>query len=448
MAYNPYDQVSYRTFPRRQTHPNRLAAVARLFGLQTAPVARCRVLELGCGTGGNLIPLAYHLPQSHFIGVDLAPQPIDIARRMADTLELRNLDLRALDLRELTAAEGEFDYIFAHGLYSWIPPDVRDALLAVCRDRLTPNGVAFVSYNAYPGRYPRQMLREILLRHTREIEDPARQIAAARALLSQLPGEEAASLLEQGDDILFHDDLAPVNDAVWFHDFATHAARHGLQYLGEADPHDMFDPRPIPGGDVLDREQHLDFLKLRRFRQTLLCRSEIQLTRDVDARRMDDFLFSDNPHGHRIPGDDAAVEAVTQALRDTSPLPVEFAELIPYAGTREALREILFVLMIAGCVDLHVYDFPCEEEVTERPRASRLARYQAAAGGNVTNACHIPVELDELARRLVILLDGTRTASAIARDLAAAPGAPPLKQIRQYLPGSLDWLARMALLEG
>ena len=78
---------------------------------------------------------------------------------------------------------------------------------------------------------------------------------------------------------------------------------------------------------------------------------------------------------------------------------------------------------------------------------ARLARYQAAAGGNVTNACHIPVELDEIARQLVILLDGTRTAESIARDLKAFPGAPPLKEIRRHLPASLAWLARMALLE-
>jgi SAM-dependent methyltransferase len=431
VAYNPYDRVSYRTFPRRQTHPNRLAAVARLFGMETAPVTNCRVLELGCGSGGNLLPMAYHLPASRFVGIDLSPQPIKEARRIADALELRNVELRAGDLRELGASDGAFDYIFAHGLYSWIPAEVREALLRVCRERLSPNGVAFVSYNAYPGRYPRQMLREILLRHTRGIEDPGERIGAARALLEQLPGDEAASLLEQGDDILFHDDLAPVNDAFWFADFAANAARHGLQYLGEADPHEMFDPRPAPAGGVIEREQYLDFLKLRRFRQTLLCHAEVKLTRDADAHRMDAFLFSHNPHGRRVPGGDAAVEAVVQAIGDVSPLPAAFDELIPYAGGRDALREILFSLMIAGCVDLHVNEFPCEEEVTERPRASRLARYQAAQGGNVTNACHIPVELDDEARRLLLLLDGTRKVS----ELQGRPRA------------ALEWLAGAGLLE-
>jgi SAM-dependent methyltransferase len=448
VAYDPYNQVSYRTFPRRQTHPNRLAAVGKLFGLKAARVAECRVLELGCGNGGNLIPLAYHLPQCPFLGIDLAAQPVAAARKAARDLKLGNVELRAADLRTLNAADGEFDYIVAHGLYSWIPPEVRDALLAICRERLAPNGIAFVSYNAYPGRYSRQMLREILLRHTTGIKSVRGRIATARELLAKLPGEEAAALLEQGDDILFHDDLAPVNEAFWFHEFAAHAARHGLQYLGEADPHEMFDPREIPQAGVLEREQYLDFLKLRRFRQTLLCRAEVKLKRDADARRMDGFLFSENPHGRRVPGDDGAVEGVAQVLRDAAPLPVEFDELVPYAGSRKALREILFALMTGGCADLNVYDFPCEEEVTARPRASRLARYQAAAGGNVTNACHIPVELDEIGRRLLLLLDGSRTVEQLARRLAQEAGAPSRAEIRRYLPASLEWMARMALLEG
>ena len=109
MLYNLYDEVSYQTYPRRQTHPNRLAAVATLFGMKPVPVVRCRVLELGCGTGGNLIPLAFHLPESHFTGIDLATQPIASARQSARDLDLRNLDLRVADLRELTSDDGEFD---------------------------------------------------------------------------------------------------------------------------------------------------------------------------------------------------------------------------------------------------------------------------------------------------------------------------------------------------
>jgi SAM-dependent methyltransferase len=453
---NLYDQVAYRTYPRRQTHPDRLAAIARLFGLQPAPVTACRVLEIGCGDGANLIPQAYYLPKSRFMGIDLAAAPIAAASAMAGDLELHNIELSERDLCDLGAEDGEFDYIFAHGLYSWVPADVRDRLLAVCRERLAPQGVAFVSYNAYPGRYPRQMLREILLYHMRGLPDPRARIVAARALLAQLDHEEAKSLLEQSDDSLFHDDLAPVNQPVWFHEFAAHAGQHGLQYLGEADSQTTFQPaEESDPASVVEREQHIDFLTLRRFRQSLLCRAEIPLDREIGAARMDEFLFSENKRARRIrqfkgdvfPGDEA-IEAVAQALHDTAPLPARFEELIPYAGSAKFARAILFALLASGCVNLHVHDFPCQETVTAHPCASRLARHQAVGGGNVTNACHIPVELDPMVRQLVCLADGTRTHEEIARQLSALEGAPTLKEIRRRLPASLEWLACMALLEG
>ncbi len=368
-----------------------------------------------------------------------AAGPMGAASAMADALGLANLELRVCDLRELTDAAGEFDYILAHGLYSWVPAGVRDALLALCRARLAPQGIVFISYNAYPGQYERRMLREMLLYRGDNVE-------SAREFLRTLAHQEAAALADSPDDILFHDILAPVNQPVWFHEFAAHARRHGLRYLGEADPHEMFDL----SGRIADEaaEQELDFRKLRRFRQTLLCRAEASPARAIAPEQMDGFLFSKNPHGRRIAGSDPAVEAVAQALDDVHPLPVAFEELVPYAGSREALREILLGMLAAGCADPHVYDFPCEESVTARPRASRLARYEAAAGPLVTNLCHMPVQLDHVTRHLLLLLDGTRTAETLARRLAARAGAAPLREIRRALPGSLEWLARMALLEG
>lgn len=475
---NLYDQVHYDTFPRRQTHPDRLAAVARLFGMDPAPIATCRVLEIGCGDGGNLIPMAYYLPGGSFTGIDLASEPIAAGCATVDALGLRNLTLKAADLRDIGAGYGEFDYIIAHGLYSWIPLDVRDGLMAVCRERLAPQGIAFISYNVLPGRAILQMLRDMMRYHTRHVADAAPRIEQARAFLhflrngrqlspkwQALVEEEVKNLLEHRDGSLFHDDLADINDPVYFHEFAAHAQRHGLQYLGEAEPHEMFDPTDSlqsltpPASDLIEREQYLDFLKARRFRRTLLCRAGIPLRREVTIDAMDAFLFSSQPfsiadgvitnqHGSRITIVDAAVERVIRALGDAHPLPVEFEELVPYAGARESLREILYGLMVGAMVNLHVHDFPCEETVTQHPAASRLVRYQAADGPKVTNACHTMVKLDEVARHLVCLLDGTRDMEAIAHDLAAIEGAPPVEELRRGLPGSLGWLARMALLEG
>ena len=157
MAPTEYDLISYPAMPRQQTHPDRLAAVGKLFGMKPAPVERCRVLEIGCSDGGNLIPMACALPESRFVGLDLAAGPITEGKNAARDLKLDNLALHACDLREIDESWGEFDYILAHGLYSWVPPEVRERILSVCRERLSADGIAFISYNAYPGGHIRQI---------------------------------------------------------------------------------------------------------------------------------------------------------------------------------------------------------------------------------------------------------------------------------------------------
>jgi len=460
---NPYHEVPYLTRPRGETHPDRLAAVGTLFGMRPAPVAKCRVLEIGCGDGSNLVPLAYGLPGSRVTGVDLAPAPIAAAQRMAAELELSNLRLIAADLRAIGQDYGEFDYIIAHGVYSWVPPEVRDALLRVCAERLAPQGIALISYNALPGRHMRQMLREMMLYHTRNWADPARRVEGARSFLHSIAEcrmappawrdllqEEVRILLEKDASSFWHDDLAPVNHPVYLHEFAAHAASRGLQYLGDAAAHLMFDPRRASGlpDDSIEREQQLDFLRCRRFRESLLCREGIVLDRDAGPGRMREFLFAaparrgdsgeiEGLNGIRIaPGHDG-LEAVVGAMGDSYPLPLPFADLVPYVESEEELAEILFALVRSGFATFHVHDFPCQEVVTERPRASRLARWQAARSSVVSSACHTPVQLDEIGLRLLLLLDGTRGHDAIAQELTI----PDLAE-------SLAWMARMGLLEG
>jgi SAM-dependent methyltransferase len=399
-----YDAVRYPTYPRLETHPDRMAAVARLHGMSPAPVTGCRVLEIGCGDGWNLIPMAYFLPESRFYGVDLAASAIGEGQRAKADLKLRNLRLWAGDFRDCADPQ-PFDYIVAHGLYSWLPYDVRDRLLSFCRGLLAPHGVVYISYNTWPGRHTRHILREMMLHHIRDIRAPRRRLLEVRKLLRAIGTPDALEMRARSDDLLFHDDLAPVNDPVWFRDFDAHAVRHGLQYLGEA----ATGPREHPG-----TEQYSDFVRMRAFRQSLLCRAEVRLDREITPARLSRFLFSAG-------GD--PVDRVTAALRDAFPLPVPYDELLPY---EPALADTLFALWQQGAVNLHVFDFPCEETATERPRATRLARYQAAHSQFVTSVCHHHVELDEADRALLIELDGRRKRSSTR----------------------IEWFARMGLLDG
>ena len=159
-ALNVYDEVLYPPTSFPQTHPNRLATIAFLRGLQPAPINNCRVLELGCGVGSNIVGMAFQLPASEFIGPDLARRPIESGQNFVKELGLSNVTLYQIDVCEADSERfGRFDYIIAHGLYSWVPQPVRDALLKLCARALTPHGVAMISYATYPGGFIEQLIR-------------------------------------------------------------------------------------------------------------------------------------------------------------------------------------------------------------------------------------------------------------------------------------------------
>ena len=179
-ALTLYDAVPYAGHPFAQTHPDRLATLATLFGLKPAAPGRCRVLELGCGDAGNLAPMALALPETQFVGIDAAPGAIARGRALADAVGLPNLTLETVAIEDFEPDAGGFDYVIAHGVYSWLPAPARDRLLALCARALARSGVAYVSYNALPGGRLREALRDVLRFHTAEFEDPTERVGQAR----------------------------------------------------------------------------------------------------------------------------------------------------------------------------------------------------------------------------------------------------------------------------
>ena len=90
-----YDQIPYTSMCNPRTHPDVLAVSAMLAGLNPPPIARCRVLEIGCASGGNLLPMAQTIPQGTFVGIDLSPRQIDSARAVATAAGLKNIRFEA-----------------------------------------------------------------------------------------------------------------------------------------------------------------------------------------------------------------------------------------------------------------------------------------------------------------------------------------------------------------
>jgi cyclopropane fatty-acyl-phospholipid synthase-like methyltransferase len=139
---NSYDIVPYGQLAFAQTHPDRLATVARIFGLTPPPIATCRVLELGCASGANLIPMAFNLPEASFVGVDLSRVQVQSALATVEALGLRNIQITHASILDVQPDWGEFDYIICHGVFSWVETAVQDKIFRIAVENLAPNGVA------------------------------------------------------------------------------------------------------------------------------------------------------------------------------------------------------------------------------------------------------------------------------------------------------------------
>src|SRR5438132_6443189 len=136
---NSYDLLPGEPRPLQATQPDVLAVTAALAGVAAVPVGGCRVLEIGCGVGGNLLPMAQALPQSTFVGIDLSHKQIAAAQRTAAGAGLSNVRLEARHFAALPADFGPFDYIIAHGVYFRTPASSRDRLLDAIAGLLSPD---------------------------------------------------------------------------------------------------------------------------------------------------------------------------------------------------------------------------------------------------------------------------------------------------------------------
>jgi SAM-dependent methyltransferase len=444
---------------------------------------------VGCNDGANLIPMAVSLPGSTFVGCDLSPVAIAAGKSTLAALGITNVTLLCEDLATLDPAHGSFDYIVAHGVYSWVPAAVREALFALAGRRLAPDGIMFVSYNTYPGGRVRQAAWDMLHHHVDAIPEPRARLAAARALArlvagggqTQHPGDEALRsemrlIADRTDSELFHDDLAMPNDPVHFRDFAAHAAAHGLAYLAEAELHTMSAAGISASArqflstlDPLAREQYLDFVRLRRFRQSLLRRADAVASPALHAERLAAMHVSADPsllRAHdagKVPDmareldasavEGAAVRRLLEELVRRAPAALPMAEVrtLLAGGGAESPRPLETLLRdayVGGVVNLHLQPPAVATTPPERPRASVLARWQAAQQQqDLTTLVHTRVRVpDPNARQLLQLLDGTRTRQQL---IAATETAVPVG-IRAQVPAFVDHVlaqfARLGLL--
>jgi SAM-dependent methyltransferase len=494
-----YDELPYDSLPLPETQPDFLAAVARLHGFDAPDPAHARILELGCACGGNLIPIAWRWPESHCVGVELSRVQAEAGADFIRELGLPNVCVMHGDLAALPADLGEFDYIIAHGVFSWVPPTVRDALLDLCRRHLSPRGVAYISFNVAAGWHALEPLRAALLAGTRaELPAPARYAEALR-VLDELEAQwtdpallkEIAYLKSAAPSYLFHEYLAEFNVPLDFAAFAAQLDRHGLRYVGEAGPRhavvEIEDARGLSAARLVgrwrDAEAALDQALTTRFRRALIARDDAPAARPAQPDALSGLAFyadlsSDedldldqateqcfvNPAGNTFPVSLPAIKAALMALSARYPAAMAYADLRAAADAVIAdygagvktddgeFRAALFQLVIAHAVMPTLIDSgPAAQELGSHPCADPLARLQARSPGWVVSGRrHVAIDLDAAGRALLALLDGSRTLPDLVCAMQAWLGAAgfdlPVDRVGELTARQLWLFARQGLL--
>ena len=296
---NSYDELVYPSKSFGVTSINSLEAKAKLWGLNPVPAKEARVLELGCSMGGNIIGQAVYHPEASFVGVDLSGSQIEIGNEIINAIDLKNVKLLEQDILKIDKDFGTFDYIIVHGIWSWVPDVVKDKILEICNVNLSERGVAYVSYNVYPGWHRLDQMREMMLFATRYDQDmdllPRTEkgisfvhhmnelIKDSKDIVPKLEWKTDSfdSALDHKTYYIAHEYLEPINDPVYITDFIDRANKHKLAYIADTDfqlsattwmkkeRRELIEA--MSGGDWNTKEQILDFYFDTQFRRSMLC---------------------------------------------------------------------------------------------------------------------------------------------------------------------------------
>lgn len=405
-----YDNRPYLSKAFSYTAPGHLRAAAHLYGIETVPLKQARVLELGCAAGGNLLPFALAYPEATVVGVDLSPVQVAQGQEVVRDLGLKNMQLHAMDLAQITPDFGQFDYIIAHGVFSWVPPEVKQAMLRICRENLSPLGIAYISYNTYPGWKAGDVVRDAMTLHCHGAETHAEQLGRAKAMLALLSEglavshgmgpsvrDMARSLQGQSDYYIAHEYLARFNTPCYLVEFADLALQSGLAYAGDAEPQGeipAFFGQNVQlhlglmalGQPKAMRQQYLDFAVGRQFRKSLLVHVGREALALPDLARLKDLRYAavftpyqdeklapewkafQNRYAQHIHSRDPVMLALIEAFNRAWPRTLGYEEILAIAAAilpqaqeaRRATDEVLETLLRTASLYLALGAGPCD----------------------------------------------------------------------------------------
>jgi hypothetical protein len=426
--------VLYKTYARKETHPGRIGALGRLYGLDAAPASSCKLLEVACGNGLNIIPLALQYPDSFFVGIDSNQELIEQGMVIIKELELTNIVLECVSIESYHPTISAYDYVVCHGLYSWVDSQSQEAILQRGVTALKEHGVFYVSYNTLPGWRQRGVVRDILLYgaslngHVNGETPYERAVAFANIIeqceegVSPYVKEALGKLSEASPSYVIQEFLGQNNEPILFSTFMQAATNHGLQYLSECrvvmmSTDDLGDGLKELlrrcGEDRIAQEQIIDIARNRTFRETLLCHESASLTEGLPISAFKELYFISKYVPMTSPEIDKG------DLREGGPFKERFLgkEIVLPTGECTALLRVIDVLGVfgvsyqeleetaitaLGCSAEQVLqsavtlwrsgfiDLLCEPLVTQRGQESlrKLMKRQLENGDKVTSPLH------------------------------------------------------------
>ncbi|WP_375318843.1 methyltransferase regulatory domain-containing protein [Candidatus Tisiphia endosymbiont of Oplodontha viridula] len=473
-----YDDFPYESFPFTYTRPEHLRTIAMVFGIQPPMVENARILDIGCGEGGNMVNFAESYPSSYSLGIDLSKVQITNGMEIIKSLGLKNIDLKHLSILDIDESFGKFDYIICHGVISWVSDEVREKIFAISSKLLSPNGVAFISYNTLPGWNMQKTIRDMMMFHSAIFTDNHDKLQQAKLLLDfvneSLEGSdspyskflqyEANILKGLQNSYLLHEYLGEENTAFYFQEFISNARKHNLNYLGDSSLSAMFvDNLPVKAAeklqsinDIVRTEQYMDFITNRKFRTTLLCHDNVMINRTIEPSKLAGFyttlnirpvtpesevdisnavdslgFYYRNSGTPDISTSSPVMKAVFYVYADNIGNPLTLEQITKLAmkkleklqlkDFREEVDSVIAKLVLQGYVQIFATKPNSVYKISSKLEVSELVRYQAQKLEKtnlfVTNRVNAAISLQLHEKYIIELLDGTNSIEQIEEKI-------------------------------
>ncbi|AGZ82431.1 class I SAM-dependent methyltransferase [Campylobacter fetus] len=459
-----YDEVLYRSNSYNMTCIDRLYEVARMHGLSPRNPDNARVLEIGCASGGNIIGQAVNHPNSCFIGIDLSDEQVKIGKEAICSIGIKNIELITMDICDLISIYKDklsFDYIIVHGVYSWVPNEVRAAILESSRELLDDDGVALISYNTYPGWKINEITRDFM-RFSAVNSDKQDKLQAA---LNALKFEKAAyastkispeqtyqiltrelkldtiNQIEETKDkaYLYHEYLEIFNQPFYLSDFVADLEDFSLSYIADMQFHFSYDEfanqsvkeyAKLAYPDRISKDQMFDFLNSTKFRSSLITKkqNEQKLVFDDDGilKNISDFhlAFSKQLDELKQQARGLDIEPLINSLYNAFPASISIKDACKLINKDELVSKIYYLMDTTNAVIL-----PHKElvDIQYKPKFSKLKSVYKPYleyflnRSNSVISCSTPMNLLFIGNHIeimtLLMLDGQNSLDDISKFL-------------------------------